>query len=84
MNRILNKILKERQGHYVHALEVETVYELEQITETLYHELKESFFHNEIIDFLSTMDIYYLAEVEIPKEEKEIYNFNIEEHIKNI
>ena len=29
MNRILNKILKERQGHYVHALEVETVYELE-------------------------------------------------------
>ena len=34
MNRILNKIIEERKGHYCHALEVQHVFDLESIIES--------------------------------------------------
>ena len=41
MNRILSKVLDQRKGHYCHALEIGSVYELETVIESLYQEFEE-------------------------------------------
>ena len=81
MNVILNKIIEERKGMYVHALEVSNLYELESIIENLYAEFIEEFTTTEIIEFFESIELYCLEDSE---EEEEVYNFNITEFINNL
>jgi len=86
MNAILEKIINRRKGNYCHALELENVYELQYVIDELYREFKTNYSKAQIIDFFNTIQIYYLPAEgkENPREENELYNFNIEEYIKNL
>ena len=87
MNRIIDKIIKQKNGRYCHVLELGSVYELECCIEQLYSEFKEDYFKEEIIDFFETMQIYYYkedSEEECNIEEEELYNFNIANFINDM
>lgn len=85
MNRLLDKILKERKGHYCHALEVNDTYELESIVESFIEEMNprnEAIYTEvEFIDFFQSMPIYYLGEDK--ETEEQVYNFDFAEYIKD-
>jgi hypothetical protein len=53
MNAILEQVLIDRKGHYVHALEVSDVYELESAIDSLYDELIRDYDKEVVIDLLS-------------------------------
>ena len=76
-NKIYNDILERRKGHYIHALEVESVYCLEESISTLYSEFQEIYTLPEIISFFDSISIYCNDE----NNEMEVYNFNIEKFI---
>jgi type III secretory pathway component EscR len=80
MNAILNKIIEQRKGMYVHALEVSNVYELQSSIEQLYAEFIEEFSVEEIVEFFNSMELYCLIE----SEETEVYDFDITEYIKSL
>lgn len=84
MNALLNKIIEERSGHYCHAVEVSTVYDLENIAEAIVGENEDEFAMDIIIDFLESLTVYYLpqdGEEEDKEEEERIYNFSFAEYI---
>jgi hypothetical protein len=76
MNALLEKVYQNRSGHYVHAVEVSEVSELENIAESIYEENSE-FDKETIIDFLETLSVYSLGE----DNETEIYAFNFRDYI---
>ena len=85
-NVILNKIMESRNGNYCHVLEVSTIYELENVIESILCEFEgektESF-----IEFFNSITVFYwndsdLTELENEANEEEVYNFNFEESIK--
>jgi len=80
MNAILEIITDNRNGMYVHALEVNDVYELENAIECIYDEFIETQTKETIIEFFNTMDLYCLED----ENEDEIFNFNITEFINNL
>ena len=80
INPILLKILENRRGHYVHALEVNDVYELEAIICSLYDEFIREYDINTFIDFMTSMQIYCLTE----ENENEVNNFDIQNYINNL
>ena len=80
MNAILEIILDNRQGHYVHALEVNDVHELQSAIESLYDELIEDFNLDIFIDFITTMQLYCLDD----ENDDEVYDFDIVNFIKNL
>ena len=85
MNPIFKKILEAKQGHYVHALEVSNIYELESILESLFNEYINEYDIETIIDFCTTLEIYYFDdENENEFDENEVYNFNITEFLKSL
>lgn len=71
MNPILNKVIESRGGNYCHIVEVEDVYELESIFESLADEFEDEYTNEEIQDFIDTLQIYCLNE----KNEDEVYNY---------
>lgn len=86
MNKILNKVIESRKGHYVHAIEVNNIYEIENIIEFIINEFTEAT-ENEILDFFNTIEVYFLEDEEATEEENkhnetEVYNFNFNEYIK--
>ena len=85
MNPIYQEILDARNGHYVHALEVSNVYELESICESLFNEYIDKYSIEVLIDFYSTLEIYYFDnENENEINENEVYNFNVTEFLKSL
>jgi hypothetical protein len=85
MNPIYQEILDARNGHYVHALEVSNVYELESILESLFNEYIDKYSIEVLIDFCSTLEIYYFDnENENEIDENEVYNFNVTEFLQNL
>tara|TARA_R110000744_G_scaffold7342_2_gene25278 strand:- start:1427 stop:1693 length:267 start_codon:yes stop_codon:yes gene_type:complete len=85
-NVILEQIAKNRVN-YCHALEVSTVYELEEIVSQLFEEFRTNFDDEQILEFFNTLSIYYLVgddEQEDEQEEEKIYNFNFENFIKEL
>ena len=80
MNPIYQEILDARNGHYVHALEVSNVYELESILESLFDEYIDKYSIEVLIDFCNTLEIYYFDD----ENENEIYNFNVTEFLQNL
>ena len=81
MNAIFELVVDQRGGNYCHAIEVEDVYELENIAEQVIFEFDEMFSEDEIIDFLETMSVYYLGENE--EMENEVYDFSFRDYIKD-
>ena len=85
MNRILDKIIEERKGHYCHALEVNDVIELEGIVESVIEEFNsrnETIYTDvEFIEFFRSMEIYYLGRNK--EEEERVYNFDFNDYIKD-
>jgi len=59
---IIDTIIKARNGHYVHAVEVETAsdLDLEGLSDSIYDEFARTHTKEEIIEFLSTLQIYVL------------------------
>ena len=80
MNRILDKIIEDRKGHYCHALEVNDTYELESIVESLIDDLGEEYLESEYIEFFKSMELYYLGDDD--KTEQEVYDFDFSDYIK--
>lgn len=79
-NVIFNEILKNRGGHYVHALEVTSVYEIEEIIAAAASEFS-SYGIEALKEFFNTIAIYYIGDD--PQEEEEVYNFNTDDYIDN-
>lgn len=85
MNPIYKEILDARNGHYVHALEVSNVYELESILESLFNEYIDKYSIETLIEFCTTLGIYYFDdENENEVDENEVYNFNVTEFLKSL
>ena len=85
MNPIYQEILDIRNGHYIHVLEVSNVYELESICESLFNEYIDKYSIEVLIDFCSTLKIYYFDdENENEIDENEVYNFNVTEFLKSL
>ena len=72
LNPILEQVLNDRNGHYVHAFEVNTVEDLQVIIESLCYEFEE-YDHVAIADFINSGELYCLDE----NNEDEVYNFDI-------
>ena len=81
MNPILENMYKKRVI-YVHALEVNDVYELESIIEELVDEFIDDYSIKDIIDFVTSLEIYYLGDDD--DEERRVFNFNIKNKIKQM
>lgn len=79
---MLDYMYKSRGGHYTHALEVSSIYELHESLETLVSEFSKDFSLEAIVEFFSTISIYSLSDVKI--EEELIYELNIVERVKEI
>ena len=77
MNALLEKVYKNRGGHYVHAVEVSEVSELENIANVIYQENESEFDKETIIDFLETLSVYSLSE----ENEDEIFAFSFRDYI---
>jgi hypothetical protein len=84
MNALLNKIIEQRKGHYCHVVEVSTVYDLENIAESIISENQDEFNLDVITEFLESLTVYYLpeeGEEENQEEEERIYNFSFSNYI---
>ncbi len=77
INPLYEKILKARNYHYCHALEVEDVYELESIVESICEEEINEFGEEVLIDFFYSIELYCLND----ENEEEVYAFNFREYI---
>ena len=64
MNRLLDRIIKERNGHYCHTLELDSAYSYECIIEQIVSEYKDDFSRNDIIRFFETIEVIYYVKNE--------------------
>ena len=87
MSRLLDHIIKERNGHYCHALELDSAYSYECVIEQTVSEYKDSFTLDEIVDFFNCIDLYFLADECSTSEwndaaEQDLYDFDYIDCIK--
>jgi hypothetical protein len=82
MNPILAKILEDRKGHYVHAMEIVDDYELQSNIDQLIDEFSKDYTKETIIDFFNTMQIYCISEDDT--DHTKVDRFNIERYIEYI
>ena len=80
MNTILKYMIEQRNGHYVHALEVNDVYELESVIENFIGELQDTFTVNDFKDFFSTIELYCLND----EYEDDVYNLDMDSFIDEL
>lgn len=78
-NKIFNRIIKDRKGHYCHAIEVNNTYEIESIIEGLIQEFQDEYTEKDYIEFFESIELYYLGADKT--EEDEVYNFSCTEYI---
>lgn len=78
-NRLFDDIIKSRNGHYCHDIEVNDKYELESFLDSFIDEFKDKYSNKNIKDFLMSLSIHSLSD----KNEEEIYSFSIYEYIKD-
>ena len=86
MDIILKDTLTARNNHYVHALEVECLESLKSTIEQLVLDFEDKYSHSDIIDFISTLEIYHLSSGELSDEENEtqeseIYSFCVQSYV---
>jgi hypothetical protein len=80
MKKIIDLIYEEKNGHYCHCVEVTSVYDLENIAENIANEYKNKYSESEIIDFLETMEVYYIGHDK--EEESLVYDFSFRQYIE--
>lgn len=80
MNNILTEVIKNRQGHYCHAIEVEDVFELQSCIDSLYDEFILDYSIDEIVEFFATISLYCLND----ENENDVYAFDIAEYIREL
>lgn len=83
-NSILEYIIKQRQGHYCHVIEVGSTYQIECIIESLIDELNDQFTRQDFVEFFNTIEVIAYVDpddndgLELTREqEDEIYNFSL-------
>ena len=88
MNKILNQIIEQRNGHYVHALECFEVNELIECIDRIANEFREErgYTIEDIKEFFNTISIYHLEDEELDEEtndvnKDELYAFDIDNYI---
>jgi len=84
---ILASVIKARNGHYCHALECTYPHEIENAIESIHNECVDAT-KQDLIDFFSSIEIYFLQEDELCQEqndrlENELYAFNLTQFIDN-
>lgn len=88
MNKILNKVIESRKGHYVHALECFDLDELMKCIDNIANEFTEDegYTIEDIKEFFNTISIYHLEDEELDEEtndinKDELYAFDIDNYI---
>jgi len=76
MNAIIKK-LQETRMNYCHALEVESIYDIENAIESI---AGEGWSKSDLIEFFKSISIYYLGDDDAT--EDEIYAFDLVESIE--
>lgn len=79
-NAILEDVIRKRQGHYCHALEVNDELELQSCIEALYDEFIVEYTVDEIVEFFSSIELYCLND----EYENDVYAFDIAGHIRSL
>ena len=80
-NKIFNRILKERSGHYCHVIEVNDIYDIISVIEGVIDCYNDQYTEKEYIEFFESLTIIYLGEDS--EEENKVYDFSCTEYIKN-
>lgn len=80
MGRVLDYVIEQRNGHYVHALEIQDVEDLKSCLEGSYGQLIEKFTHDEVAEFLNSVEIYCLNN----KFENEVHEFSVSEFVEGL
>jgi len=85
MNAILSKIIESRNGHYCHALEVSSIYEIENCIESIALEFSDESEYT-LKEFFNTIEVHYLEDSELTDQdnqanENEVYNFCTDDFI---
>ena len=76
-NLLLEKVFQERKGHFVHALEVESVSELITLIESTFDAFKDVVTPEEIKEFILSMSIHCTNS----DNEDAVYDFEIDQFI---
>ncbi len=80
--KILNDLINQRKGHYIHAVELATVYELEELINSLCEEFIKIYTHAEIVEFFTTLEvIYFDGENYCKEDENALHDFNMRENV---
>lgn len=74
---------------YVHALEVDCLESLKVTIEQLVLDFEDKYSHSDIIDFISTLEIYHLSSDELSDEENEaqeseVYSFCVQSYVEEL
>ena len=80
MNAILTDVIKKRQGHYCHALEVADVYQLQSVIDSLYDEFILDYGVDDIVEFISSMELYCLND----EHERDVFSFDVAQYIREL
>lgn len=86
---ILNYMIKQRDGYYLHVLEVHNVHELSIVIESFIDELENYFNKQDIKEFFNTMEIYHIYDDELTDLQNEfegnvLNEFNIDSFIDEL
>lgn len=89
--KILNHVIKAKNGNYCHAFEFTSVYEYQCLIDSLIEQLQDDFddslTNDDFISFIESASIYYIENKSLTDEqnyaiEQEIHNFDFREYIK--
>lgn len=77
-NPVFEDIVKARNGHYCHVVEVSDVSELEEIANIINFEFSSKHGEGNVIDFLQSLEVICTD----PTKEGEVYSFSFKEYME--
>ena len=87
MNKILDRVIENRNGHYMHALELDSVYAYESVIEAVCDEFRNEYNDgtytvDDFSEFFNSMTVIYYVEDgnENKADEQDLYSFAIDVH----
>lgn len=85
-NAIFDYMLKQRNGHYTHIIEVPSPLDIQSTIESFIEEFNEKFTRQDFINFFKSLEIIaFDSECELTSEqENAIYDFNVLECVKSV
>lgn len=85
--KVLHYFIKQRKGHYVHAIEVTDSDTIDNIVCQIWRELRGTFTKDDLLEFFETIEVHYLpyeGEQENEQDEKEVYGYDFKEMISQL